>query len=84
MKVVAGCGSCAFCQAVSGRVIADLYFAGSQLPLGVRQVVPKSVLGLKLLGIDEPGLQGPSLDSLCGPFVGVFLKQIETLPQSIG
>lgn len=31
------------------------------LPLGVRQVVPKSVLGLKLLGIDEPGLQGPSL-----------------------
>lgn len=61
VEVEAGCGSCAFCLAVSCKVIADLYFAGPQLPLGVRQVVPKSVLELKLLGIDEPGLQGPAL-----------------------
>lgn len=49
---------------------------------------PQIGAGTKALGnrgTRPPGACSLALtDRLCGPFVEVFLKQIETLPQSIG
>lgn len=88
VEVEAGCGSCAFCLAVSCRVIADLYFAGASASTRSKAGGPQIGAGTKALGnrgTRPPGACSLALtDRLCGPFVEVFLKQIETLPQSIG